>query len=149
MGGFVLIHQHKGLILISFGFHPVKGEVSDHIGGIPDMLDDLIVLTVAIHIQTHWWVVVGTLADENFRVVVSLRGHVRAEMPFAHHRGGVACLLEKLGEGLLGSVELVSINQKPVGVRILTGLDGGPHGSADRVGDIAPVSYTHLTLPTN
>ena len=94
-------------------------------------------LAIPILIQTHRWVVIGTLADKNFRVVIPLRGHVRAEMPFAHHRGGVACLLEKLGEGLLGSVELVSIHQKPIGVGILAGLNRCTHRPADRVGDVA------------
>lgn len=60
-----------------------------------------------------------------------------AQMPLADHRSGVARLAKKLGEGLLGSIELVPVDEEAVGVGVLAGLDGGPHWSADRVGHVA------------
>ena len=58
-------------------------------------------------------------------------------MPFADHRGLIAGLLHQFREGLLGSVELVSISQKAILMRILSSLNGGPLRAANRVGYVA------------
>ena len=92
---------------------------------------------VAIRILEHGRIVVGALANQYLRVVVSLRSHVLAEVPLADHRGGVASLAQKLGKGLLGTVELVAVHKETVGVRVLACLDRGPHGTADGVGHVA------------
>ena len=133
----MLVHQHKRLVLVPLVFHPFQGKVGDDISRISDMLDHFVVLSVPILVETHGWIVVRALPHQNFRIVVSLWGHVRAEMPFAHHRGGVACLTQKFGEGLLRSIEFVSVNQKTIGMRIFTRLYRRPHRSADGVGHIA------------
>ena len=133
----MLVHQHEGPVLVPLVLHPCQGEIGDDVRRVPHVLDDLVVLAVPVRIQPHGGVVVGALSDEDLRVVVSLGGHVRAQVPLADHCGGVACLAQKLGKGLLGPVELVSVDQEAVGMGILAGLDGGPHGPADRVGHVA------------
>ena len=58
-------------------------------------------------------------------------------MPLTYNCGGVTSLAEEFRKCLLVAVELVSIDQESVGVGIFTGLNGGSHGSADRIGNIA------------
>ena len=133
----MLVHQHEGFVLVPLGFHPFQSKVGDHVRGVSDVFDHLIMLAVSVRIQTHRRVVVRSLSDQNFRVIVTLGRHVSTEMPLSHHSGGVACLLEKLGEGLLSPIEFVSVDQEAVGMGVLAGLDGGAHGPADGVCDIA------------
>ncbi len=133
----VLEHQHERLRLVSFVLHPVQGQVGDNVRRVAHVIDSSVLLSVAIRILEHGRIVVGSLANQHFRVIVSLRRHVRAQVPLADHRGGVACLAQKLGKGLLGTVELVAIDQETIGVRVLAGLDRGPHRPADRISNVA------------
>jgi hypothetical protein len=82
------------------------------------------------------------LSDEHLGVVVALGRHVCAEVPLADDGRLVAGLLQQLGEGLLGSVELISVAEEAVQVAVLARLDDRPAGPADRVGDVAVVE-TH------
>ena len=58
-------------------------------------------------------------------------------MPFPQHGGRVARLLKKLGEGLLRSVELVTICHEAVQMAVLSCQNDGAAGSAYRVGNEA------------
>ena len=131
VGCLVLVHKHEWLFFVPFVFHPIEGTVSDDIRGVTHMLDDFIMLTVPIFIQSHPWVVIGSLADQNFRVVISLWGHMSPQMPLPNHCGGVSCLSEQFGEGLLGAIELISIYQEAVGMGVFSGLDCRSHRTAN------------------
>ena len=63
MRSFVLIHEHEWLFLISFGLHPFEGQICNHIGGVTNMLDHLVVFTIAIFVQSHGRVIVRTLSN--------------------------------------------------------------------------------------
>ena len=58
-------------------------------------------------------------------------------MPFANHRRLIAGFLQQFGERLLSPIKLVAVDEKPVEVRVLAGLDHGAHGAADAVRHIA------------
>ena len=65
-------------------------------------------------------------------------------MPLADERGLVAALLQELREGLLIAVEDVMVLQEAVEVGVFAGLDDGPAGSAEGVGDEAIVEADAL-----
>lgn len=126
MGGFVLRHDHEGLLGVGRLFELVEGNGGDDIVAMAG-----IALLLAVHLL-EVGVVVGALAGEDFPVVEAYR--VGAEMPLANHGGAVAGFLQEDGEGLLVAVKLGAIVEEPVEVRVLAGENAGTRGAADGVG---------------
>ena len=133
--GLVLNHEHERLGLVAFVFQPVHRQALDDVGRVSDVPDSLsIIFTGTVGVLEHCRVVVRSLADEHFGVVIALRRHVRAEVPLADHRCLVAGFLQELGESLLRAVELLAVVDDAVDVAVLAGKDDGPAGRAYRIG---------------
>ena len=89
-------------------------------------------------VADHGWIVILTLPGEDLPVVES-RG-IAHQMPLADQCRLVACLLQELRKGLLGSVKrcgLVVI--KTVEMSIFPREYGGPAGAAEGAGDKAAI----------
>ena len=133
----MLVHQHKRFFFIPLIFHPVKSQISNDVCGVSNMFDYFIMLSISVFIQSHRWIVVRTLPDEYFRIIITLWRHVCTKMPLTHNRGGVTGFTKKFWKGLLGSVEFISVYQKSISVGIFPRLNGCPHRPANGVGNIA------------
>ena len=58
-------------------------------------------------------------------------------MPFPYDCSGISGLSEHLRKSLLSTIELISIHEKSIGMRIFPGLNSGSHWPANRVRNIA------------
>ena len=91
-----------------------------------------------LSVVDHRGIVVNSLPRQDLPVIET--GGVTDQMPFTDQGGGIPGPLQQFGESLLATIKTaVGIVVETVSVGIHPGQDGGPTGTADRVGDEAAI----------
>ena len=128
----VLDHQHERLFLVPSVLEPGDGFFNDGLGYVFTRLSRRLAGR-----SFELRCVVGSLAGEHVPEVEALG--LGSEMPFSDESGLVAALLQELREGLLVTIEHMVVFEEAIQMGVLAGLDNGPAGPAQGVGDEAVV----------
>ena len=117
VGGLVLTHQEKWLLLISSLFEPVYSQVGYDVRAMS--FDGGFALG-----SKEIRIVIEALSRKDHPLIESLR--LRFEMPLSEHGCLVAYLLQKLGECLLGAIKIISVVHEAILMAVLSGNNDCP-----------------------
>ena len=120
----VLTHQQERFRFVA-RLHPVDAEIGDEIG-------DVAGVGFLFAFADHRRVVIDPLPRQDVPVIET--GRIRHKVPLADDRRLITGLLEQLGKGDLGAVELaIAVVVEAVDVRILAREHAGPARPADAI----------------